>query len=88
MSMQMPEGPSARQTRLTNDELEFLEDLTALAVGIIRDVKQLSFWIDDPDEYEIGMSIMHRALRLRSQVIKWKAKRRGEQPSRKKEIRR
>jgi hypothetical protein len=65
--------------------LDFLEDLTALAVGIIRDVKQLSFWIDDPDEYEIGMSIMHQALRLRSQVIEWKAKRRGERPSARKE---
>jgi hypothetical protein len=57
--------------------------LTALAVGIIRDVKQLSFWIDDPDEYEIGMSIMHQALKMRGQVIEWKAKRRGEQPLKK-----
>jgi hypothetical protein len=81
MSTQLPERPCARQAKLTNDELEFLEDLTALAVGIIRDVKQLSFWIDDPDEYEIGMGIMHQALRMRSQVIKWKAKRRGEQPA-------
>jgi hypothetical protein len=84
MSTQLPERRCARQARLTNDELEFLEDLTALAVGIIRDVKQLAFWIDDPDEYEIAMSIMHQALRMRSQVIEWKAKQRGEQPSTKK----
>lgn len=83
MSMHLPERPSARQARLTNDELEFLEDLTALSIGIIRDVKQLAFWIDDPNEYEIAMSIMHQALKSRSAVIEWKAKRRGEQPPKK-----
>ena len=83
--MQVHERPSARQTRLPNDELEFLEDLTALAVGIIQDVKQLAVWIDDPDELEIGMSIKHQAGKIRSQVIEWKAKRRGEQPPKKKE---
>ncbi len=64
----MPKKSSRR--RLSDSELEFLENIRAGACGIIQDVKALSYWIDDPDQLEISLDILIKAKQIRKVTLK------------------
>ena len=55
--------------RLTNRELELLENISACAGGIIQKKKALSFWLDDPDQLALALGILRDAQSIRTQAI-------------------
>ena len=67
----------AKRRRIPNNELEFLEDSIACAVGIIRDLKALLFWIEDPDGIQIVGDILEKAQWLRQSHIELMNKRKA-----------
>jgi len=64
--------------RLTNQELAFLENVTASAVGIIQKVKALGYSLDDPEELQIVLDILQDAKAIRKRTIEETARRKGE----------
>jgi hypothetical protein len=57
--------------RLSDGELAFIENIRALACGIIQDVKALAYWIDDPDQLRIALGILEKAQRARAATLEW-----------------
>lgn len=57
------------RARISNAELEFLENNIAYALSIIRLAKAALFWIDDPDLIRIVSLIIAEAQELRTANI-------------------
>ena len=64
--------------RISNRELDFLENVTASAVGIIQKVKALSYWLDDPEELQIALDILQDAKAIRRMSIEETTRRKKE----------
>jgi hypothetical protein len=69
-------GKSRR--RLSNQELEFLENIAAAACGIIINIEALADWMDeDQEQIDRGIDIKREALSIRKAALEWKEKRRA-----------
>lgn len=65
----MPKRAGARRARLSNGELEFLENVRALAIGIEHRLDSMAYFIDDEQELDLWTGAKKRAQRIRRLTI-------------------
>lgn len=66
-----------RLPKLSNKELEFLENLTALAIRIERYAKSVMYSLDQPQDVSDQAEVIKAAQRIRWNVLNEKGRRRN-----------
>jgi D-serine dehydratase len=64
-----PGRAAKRRVRLSNGELEFLENVRALALGIECRLDSMAYFIDDEQELDLWTGAKKRAQRIRKLTI-------------------
>ena len=59
----------SRRVRLGNGELEFLENIRALAIGIECRLNAMAYFVDDEQELDLWTGAKKRARRIRKLTI-------------------
>lgn len=65
----MPGHDGTRRAKLKNDDLEFLENVRALAIGIERRLDAMAYYVDDEDELDLWTEAKKGAQKIRKMTI-------------------
>ena len=72
----MREKLRARARKLPDGELEFWENLTALAIRIELNAKAVMYGLDQPEDVDLQAQVITSAQKIRRYAIEEKARRR------------